>query len=208
MGIDPTLLLRLLAASVVVGMALGLVYDVLRICRVMMGMSRYTAAASAPIFCPHFCRPRRTEGRSRVSDFVKRAVLIAQDFFFCVTFGIAVALLLFSRNGGEFRGFVLLGALLGFAAYYFTVGQLVIRASEYVVFAIRTALLYAVYYVTLPFIAVVRFIGRHVMNMVKARVAKRREKRIVRYTKAEEQSLIRLAENGFLCDGILSQETK
>ena len=206
MGINPTLLLRLLAASVIVGMALGLVYDVLRICRVMMGMSRYTAAASAPIFCPRFYKPRRKMGCSRVSDFVKSAVLIAQDFFFCVTFGIAVALLLFSRNGGEFRGFVLLGALLGFAAYYFTVGRLVIRASEYVVFAIRTALLYAVYYVTLPFIAAIRFVGRHVMNMVNARAAKRREKRIARYTKAEEQNMIRLAENGFLCNVILSQE--
>lgn len=198
MGVSPALLFRLLAVSLLVGAAMGVLYDVLRIGRVMLGMSRYTAAASAPLFCPKFYQPRCKKGNGRVLHIFKQVLLIVQDFLFCLAVGIAIALLLFSHNNGEFRGFVFLGLVIGFVAYYFTVGQLVIRASEYVVFAIKTLFLYAVYYLTLPFISFGRFAIAHIGSAIKRYREKKREKKICRHTKVTQQALIHAAQKGFL----------
>ena len=198
MGVSPALLFRLLAVSLLVGAAMGVLYDVLRIGRVMLGMSRYTAAASAPLFCPKFYRPRGKKGDKRVFRIFKQVLLIVQDFLFCLAVGSAIALLLFSRNNGEFRGFVFLGLIIGFVAYYFTVGQLVIRASEYVVFAIKTLFLYAAYYLTLPFITFFRFAITHIGGAIRRYREKRREKKIRHYTKAKQQTLTLAAQKGFL----------
>ena len=109
-----------------------------------------------------------------------------------------IALLLFSHNNGEFRGFVPVGMIVGFVAYYFTVGQLVIRASEYVVFAIKTVFLYAVYYVTLPFISLGRFAVKHIGNAIRKARAIKREKKIARFTGTAYRSMLQAAEHGFL----------
>lgn len=198
MGIDPALLFRLLVASLLAGAAMGVLYDVIRIGRVMLGMSQYTAAADAPLFCPKFLKPREKSPHRRLSRLVKGGLLIAQDFLFCLTAGVVIALLLFSHNNGEFRGFVPIGVAVGFAAYYFTVGRLVIRASEYVVFAIKTLFLYAVYYLTLPFISLGRFVIKHIGNAIRKARAKKRERKIARFTGTAYKSLLQAAENGFL----------
>ena len=117
---------------------------------------------------------------------------------FCLIFGVALALLMFSHNDGEFRGFAVIGAAVGFAAYYFTVGKWVICASEYVVFAIKTLILYAVYYVTLPFLSLARFLGKRIGKLVRRVVDAAREKRIARYHTAERERLLSKAQGGFL----------
>ena len=198
MGVSPIQLFRLLVASVFMGMVMGSFYDILRISRVMLGMSRYTDVASAPIFCPHFYKPKRQKSRSQMMAIAKNTMLIVQDFLFCVTAGVVIALLLFSHNSGEFRGFVLVGVGVGFAIYYFTIGRLVIRASEYVVFAIKALFLYALYYLTFPFIALGRFIGRQIRNATRRMLARKRERRIAHYNKTTRQSMVHLAEGGFL----------
>ena len=197
MGIDPALLFRLLAVSLLAGVAMGVLYDVLRIGRVMLGMSRYTEAADAPLFCPKFYKPRCKKSGKGVSHAFKNVLLILQDFFFCLTAGVVIALLLFSHNNGEFRGFVFLGLVVGFTVYYFTVGRLVIRASEYVVFALKTLFLYAVYYLTLPFITFGRFAAKHVGGTIRRRREKRRERKIRLYTDSAKKTLTLAAQNCF-----------
>lgn len=198
MEVQPVELFRLLMASLFVGAGLGLFYDALRISRVMLGLSRYTEAAEAPLFQPHFLRPRPQCESNRFLCIVKKAVLATQDFLFCLVTGIAVALLLFSHNNGEFRGFVPIGLFLGFLGYYFTVGRLVIRASEYVVFALKTLFLYAIYYITWPIIAV----GRKTVTFVNGQIGKfrkkRLEKRIAKYTKRYQMLLSDRSACGFL----------
>ena len=198
MGIQPDLLVRLLVAALICGAALGGLYDVVRISRVMLGMSRYTGAACAPVLRSPFCKNSAPKGKKMPLRVMRSVLLVVQDFVFCLTVGITTALLLFSHNSGEFRGFVLLGLGIGFAVYHFTVGRWVIRASEYVVFAIKAAFLYAVYYLTWPFITLGRRAYVGIDRTVKKQCQKSREKAIRRYTERCGQKLMAAAQQGFL----------
>ena len=198
MEINPTSLFRLLLASLIFGAIMGVLYDCIRIQRVLFGISRYTDAANTPIFCPKLWKPREKRIPEKARDFFKHGVLVLQDMVFCLTVGVLLSVLLFYRNNGEFRGFVLIGVVLGFSAYYFTVGKLVIRVSEYLVFAIKTAMLYAIYYITLPFITAGRFLVVHVGGFVERQRQKRKEKAVDRYHRRTSEELLVLSKRGFL----------
>lgn len=196
MAVYPSLLLRLLLASLTVGLLVGMIYDVIRILRVALGISRYTAAASAPAFRPRFLKPKEKKkaGHSRVFSFLFLAIF---DFFFCVIVGILLSVLLFYRNDGEFRGFVIVGVAVGFFVYYQTVGKLVIRGSEYVIFALRNAVLYLAYYTSWPVIAFGRFLARRVGGVIHRARARAREKRVARYDGRIRKEMTTLSKRGF-----------
>ena len=198
MQIQPIELFRLLMSSFMVGVALGVLYDMLRIGRVLIGMNHYTSAATVPVFCPKFCKRREKKSRTRFVTILLNILLGVQDILFCLTMGAAAAVLLFYHNNGEFRGFVIIAILAGLAVYLMTVGKLVINASEYVVFAVKTAILYIVYYMTWPFIALFRLLLNQARRIV-ARIQSRREKKqIARYHAKHIQLLTELAATGFL----------
>lgn len=198
MQVQPIELFRLLMSSFMVGVALGVLYDVLRIGRVLIGMNHYTSAATVPAFCPKFCKRREKKSRTRFVTILLNILLGVQDILFCLTMGAAAAVLLFYHNNGEFRGFVIIAILAGLAVYLMTVGKLVINASEYVVFAVKTAILYIVYYMTWPFIALFRLLLNQARRIV-ARIQSRREKKqIARYHAKHIQLLTELAATGFL----------
>ena len=201
MEVNTALLFHLLLLSLASGAAMGLLYDVLRIQRVLLGMNRYTAAARSPQFCPKFCSKKEKRKELSVWRVAKQAILIVQDLFFCLSVGVVVTVLLFYRNHGEFRGFVLVGALFGFLAYYFTVGKLVVFVSEYVVFAMKTAILYAVYYVTLPVITAARFLWRVWVKGIAKWRERRDERKIRRYHATAYKELLAMAGSGFLAVG-------
>lgn len=194
---NPSLLFRLLLASFLFGVVLGGLYDLLRISRVLLGISRYTDAASAPAFCPKFRKLPREKKRMPAARVLQNSILVVQDILFCLAVGILTAILLFSQNNGEFRWFVLVGLVIGFAAYYFTVGKLVITASEYIVFALKTAFLYLLYYATLPLI----LLGRFLLGQTGRIIGFFREKRIVKYDKTVRDRLLAEARQGFLSEG-------
>ena len=196
MEIYPSALWRLLLASFLLGVGMGVLYDCIRIQRVLFGICRYTKAANAPAFCPTFLKVQKKRA-GKGKEIIKASFLVLQDVVFCLAAGILVSILLFYRNDGVFRGFVLIGAALGFVAYYFTVGRLVISASEYIVFAIRTAFLYVVYYVSLPFIR----LGRFSVERVGGAIQRAREKRLERirasYHARVCREMLALSEKGF-----------
>lgn len=198
MELRPDLLLRLLLASLALGTVAGVLYDTIRLQRVLLGISRYTSACSAPAFRPHFCRPKGMRKKSARRRAAESVLLGVQDVVFCLSCGGMIAVLLFYRNEGEFRGFVLLGAAVGFLTYYFTVGRLVVFVSEYVMFAVKTAFLYLVYYATRPAILLGRFLiarcGAWLSRMKQAR----RTRVIRRYRASLAGQLAASAEHGFL----------
>lgn len=194
---NPSLLFRLLLASFLFGVVLGGFYDLLRISRVLLGINRYTDAASAPAFCPRFCKPSREKKLRPAGRVLQNGILVVQDVLFCLVAGMLIAILLFSQNNGEFRWFVPVGLAIGFASYYFTVGKLVITASEYIVFALKTAFLYLIYYVTLPLI----LLGRLLLGQM-GRISRFfKEKKIAKYDKAVRERLLAGARRGFLDEG-------
>ncbi len=205
MEVYPSALWRLLLASLLFGSGIGVLYDCIRIQRVLLGISRYTKAENVPVFCPSFLKMRKKRA-GKGKKIAKFVCLVLQDILFCLSVGILLSILLFYRNDGVFRGFVLIGAAVGFAAYYFTVGRLVIGASEYIVFALRTAFLYLVYYVSLPFIALGRFLLARIGGAVK-RIREKRQERVQKQYHAKVcHEMLALSSQGFLKNGWTENE--
>lgn len=68
----------------------------------------------------------------RVPRLVLRSgkkALFFQDFFFCLSAAVITFLFSLAVMDGRLRLYLFLGEAIGFAAYYFTVGRLVVRFS-------------------------------------------------------------------------------
>lgn len=196
MEIYPHLLWRLLLYSFFSGMLLGAVYDTLRLSRVLLGVCHYIDVAPVNYVPSPF--PRRDVPPRKRSKVLREALLVLEDLAFCLVAGALVMILLFYGNDGGFRGFVLLGLLAGFLVYYATLGALVVRASEFLIFWLKVAVLYAVYYITRPFVIAARFLWKSTKKVCEKAAHKLRARRIRRYDAGKRKELLELSEKGFV----------
>ena len=153
MNISQSALAWLYVYALLLGVVLAAVYDLLRITRVFLGVhySRRAAKRLQGIQLP-FLKPyqRRTERRAL------GIVVFFEDLLFCVFAAVAMILLFYQANNGNFRFPTLLAAGAGFLLYRGTVGRLVMLFSEVIAFFIETCVRYLLFFSTLPF----RFLAR------------------------------------------------
>lgn len=114
--------------SCLLGVGLGVCYDVFRILRVAFPLGTVVTF---------------------VEDIIYFAIAAVATFTFLLYF-----------TQGQLRVYVLLGELLGFIVYYFTIGFVVIKISKTIVSGIRFVLR-GVYQIFLsPFVRLFRFVGK------------------------------------------------
>lgn len=101
------------ALSVPVGACLGALYDLVRLLRVLLGVT-----VKSPF------------GEKGLRRWFGYAFVILGDLFFCLAAAAVMCVFFFLTGDGRMRAYGLCGAALGFFAYYQTVGRLVIRAAE------------------------------------------------------------------------------
>ncbi len=191
MEISPYLLWRLLLNSFLGGALLGAIYDTIRLFRVLFGVCHYADILPKWQVPMPFITYKKEKKHSML--FVN-IFLAIQDVCFCFLAGILIAILLFYGNNGNFRGFVLLGLSAGFLLYYVTLGQLLIRISEYIILAIKIAILYTVFYVTRPILFLAHKIKRvHAMILEKVFM-----QRLRRYDAFKREQLLKLSDIGFV----------
>lgn len=142
-------LVRLFLGGLLLGAAFGVVYDALRITRVLMRV-RYSRAASASLALPMPQR-RRPARPHRVGRALRDVVVDLEDICFFLAAGPAMAIYLSAANHGRVRWLAFAGVALGFAAYYFTVGRLVVRFSEAIAGLLRFAGAWLWWLFCLPF---------------------------------------------------------
>ncbi len=196
MEIYPHLLWQLLFSSFLGGVLLGALYDGIRLSRVLFGVCHYVDIS--PRFqvrspFPVKCRAVRKRG-----TFWQDAFFALQDLGFCLSAGILVTILLFYGNDGGFRGFVIPGIAAGFLLYYVTLGALLIRCSEYLIYALKTAVLYAVFYITRPFLLLARLIIDLWKRVYCAVSEKMHCVRLGRYDAAKRKQLLKMSDSGFV----------
>ena len=142
MEISPLLLSLLLLWSAVFGAVLGMINDVNRIIRVFLGV-RYTQNGFERLY--KYPLPILKKPLGELKTLPKRGfvsvIIFLQDLLFFIIAGVGVAILNYEFNEGKFRIFTLLAILVGFLLYYFTIGKLVILASELIVFSIKAIFL-------------------------------------------------------------------
>ncbi len=67
----------------------------------------------------------------RLCTSSKKAVIIIFDIMYCVLFCFAFFVFLLTVNEGQFRFYLLLGGLLGFFVYYFSLGAIIFSFSKF-----------------------------------------------------------------------------
>ena len=76
----------------------------------------------------------------RLAFWHGKIIISIQDIIFFILAAVSSFLFMLFRCEGQLRFYVLLGELLGFIVYYFTVGFLVIRMSKCIIYLIKNIL--------------------------------------------------------------------
>jgi len=111
LGYDIKEQLSLMLYALILGALLGAVFDILRITRVIVAY----------------------RGGAEISSGLRRCVFVLcliEDIAFAVISAIVLVLFCFKANGGTSRGYILFGALVGFALYLETLGRLTSLVSK------------------------------------------------------------------------------
>lgn len=167
------LLLRAAAS----GVALGILYDLLRIVRIVLGTETRDRL---------WRKERKGSALARALDII---LVFLLDLLFGVCVGVVSVLLIYHANRGIFRGMVYGGMLCGFILYHFSLGKLVIKVSVIVTDILKKAVRKIICIIFIPTRALFRslkyiyhltigkFVGKIITEVKHARTV-RHERRI------------------------------
>ena len=147
---------RAILAFLLLGFLCGVLYDGVRILRVLGGLASYSAAGRAfrekrlPLIGPVYLRPRRC------TRWLRSFQIAAGDIFFCLTVSVLLSVCLFDFGYGIFRWFYFVSCTAGFLAYHAGPGRLVMFFSETIAFGVRVFLKYLYWLCRLPFLFAAR----------------------------------------------------
>lgn len=152
MGISPERQFAAFLYAILAGVICGILYDCVRVSRVLLGIARYTRAGnrmydrSLPLIGA--VQPAVSAPRHRG---VRLILLAAGDLLFAAFAGVTFSVFLYHAASGCFRWFYLLGGGIGFLLYYQTAGRLVVLSSEALVFCLRVVIRYLFWLFFAPF---------------------------------------------------------
>ena len=187
MEISQTLLGMTFVIATLAGLAVGAMYDVLRITRVLLAHLVGNGTAS-----------RRTV----------KAVCFVEDVLFTIAASLVLILLVYYTGDGQLRALAPVGLTCGFFVWYVTLGKLIMRLSDVIASviakAVRLTVRYTLLVVSLPF----RLFGHAFMCVIGYRlmawVTRLLDSRRIQYTEREADRLHKSARGGFQN----TQETK
>ncbi len=140
MNVSQGRLLYILFVSLVLGVFLGVVYDVFRIRRISYSVGKEKLK------------------KNNIRERIETAIIAFEDVLYSLICSIVVCIFIFHTNSGKFRALALFGALSGFYIYYKTVGRLVIACSERIIRFVKYILrkIYTIF--LLPLLHIVKFL--------------------------------------------------
>lgn len=196
MGIPLTRQLSAVVYAIFTGALLGVLYDCIRILRVLFGIASYTRGGRrlCRVSLPLIGTVRRVPAENKRRT-LKLILLFIGDILFAFLAGCTVCVFLYHAASGCFRWFYLLGACVGFFAWYFTVGKLVMLSSEVLAFVIFAVLRYVQFMLLAPFrflwwllCRMGKWIYRRICHPLAAAVRRRQR---IRYTRRVRAALVR-----------------
>ena len=191
---------RMMLFAFFLGIAFGVLYDVFRITRVMLG-TEYKGAKKSSDFLYSKKYPLIGSIKKKKS---KKALLniavIRGDLVYCFLIGICLCIFFYYTNDGEVRPGALVVVFLGFLLYYNTIGRIVIFFAETICILLKIISKILLLAIAIP----IKKVYNNTINIVKCAVSalicpiliKIRASR----TKKLEELLISEAENGLILD--------
>ena len=202
--IDPERLMGMLLWGVVCGAGMGLVWDVIRITRVLLGVKypsrRVGRLYERPLPLLHKPVPRPMAAEMLWQRILRGVAILLEDIFFGILWGIVMTLLIYFTNDGIPRAMAPIGMLSGFILYYGTIGRLVLMMIERIVFVLRAAGCYAVAGLLFPPRLMIRLWRLTLGAYLKKTAARLHLKRAESYHKRMLGGLRASAEHGWLVD--------
>lgn len=129
--------------SFILGLIFGASYDIIRMIHILSGTMSFSA------------------GKKQVKTGALPFVLfLITDFIYMSAVSVVFSVFVYIVNYGDFRWYLLFGAVVGFVLYHFTVGRVVAYFSDVLARAIRTVLCYTV---ALPLRLLLRVVKKLVM---------------------------------------------
>lgn len=181
--------------SILVGVCLGAAYDVVRIQRIFFGVSygRTSAASLSEIKLPLISKYKKEspQKEKKFSKIATGALIFAGDILFCVFAALVLIVFIYHSNDGKARWMIFFGAAAGFAAYYFSIGNVVMFFSQYIVFAIKCVTSYVLFFITFPIRLLLSLARRSLLRLG-------RQINMKIYTRSEMKKAINASKIGFI----------
>ncbi len=202
MEISPFLLAKLLLYSFFLGMLTGVFYDANRVIRIFLG-ERYKQGGFGRLYSIKLPFLKKEVSLTTASDkgiqkHIRGVVIFFGDMLTVLFGAVGVIILNYSYNDGTFRGFSVVGALVGFLLYYFSIGKLVILVCEPIAFLIKYT--FCAFFVILgyPIKLFLYFLIKNVRKIcfLCSFILEKRRKKV--YNIKEKDFLLKLAKNGFV----------
>ena len=137
-------LIRLLVGAFLLGIVHGLLYEAIRFVKILLGV-RYGELAE-------------NTTHSRARGVLIFAVTLFGDVMFWLIFAASSLLLTYNVSGGVFRGMVYIAMLAGGAAYYLTLGRLMLALSIRLDRLIKKIAVFIIRILLIPIRAIFSFI--------------------------------------------------
>ena len=137
------------ALSVVLGVAMGVVYDLIRFARLVFGVN-----VGSPF-----------KGGSRFR-FLGYFFVCITDLLFFAILTISMCVFFFLTGDGRMRSYGLCGTFLGFLLYYNTIGRLFISVSSFLVAVFKRAVKYVFRLLSAPFVFSFLWVKKTVLQIL------------------------------------------
>lgn len=171
--------------SVVIGASLGVLYDLFRLSRALVGV-RYSDRFSARLAAVRLpligCMPSNREPRKR-GEFFRNLYVAIGDVIFFLCASVVVTVFLYHINNGILRWYLAAGMIFGFVLYYFSVGKLTVLLSEPFAFAVHSLFRYLAYFTYRPLAFLWRAVRKKMGIVYRKCLNRRRVAAMKKYTK-------------------------
>lgn len=191
---------RLIGASFLFGCALGILHDVGRLLRLLIGAQppHKSLEGLYGLRLPIVGRPLKQPRESKLRRIMTHLFLFCEDLLWFAVAGAGVVILNYYFNDGKLRLYTIVALLIGFLCYYFTVGKLVMFFSSGIVFLIRSFFLIVFCIICKPIAYFVLFFGKNAKKIAKKLTKSIAKTRRWVYNKYISNALLQDSENGFL----------
>ena len=162
--------LSTLPIYLITGVFLGAFYDLVRIIRCIFGVEYYSKNKYFKL------KNLKSKKNSKISSIKENIVMLITDILFFLFSGIIIAIIVYYANSGIVRWYIFVCCILGFLAYYFTLGKLVIRIANTVGIIIRSIFSQIVYLFIYPLKPIVLLTMRLFVS-IKLKINSREDKK-------------------------------
>lgn len=138
--------------SVVLGLAFGAIYDVVRIFRTLLGVSYVNKFSDRlkKVKLPFIKNPYNFQKSKR--KIAENIMVFLTDMAYFLVITAVMTVYTYHVNSGIVRWYIFGGAIVGILLYYVTLGRLIISVSECIAFFIRAFVLYIAFFLSKPFL--------------------------------------------------------